>query len=103
LKRGESGHGRDIVITSKDVEAIQLAKGAIRAGIEILMAEAGVKAHEVERVILAGAFSTYLNVDSALSIGMLPPVPKGRVKRVGNSAGMGAGMALVSLKEREKA
>ncbi len=103
VEKGESGHGRDIVITGKDVEAIQLAKGAIRAGIEILMVEAGIKPHEVERVILAGAFGTYLNVDSALSIGMLPSVPKGRVKQVGNAAGMGAKMALVSLRERRRA
>jgi len=100
---GESGHGRDIVITRRDIEAVQLAKGAIRAGIEVLMQEAGVKSQDIEKVIIAGAFGTYLDVRSILAIGMLPPVSVDKVEQVGNAAGQGAKMALVSLVERERA
>ncbi len=99
----ESGREREVVITRKDVEAVQLAKGAIRAGIEILMREAGITSGEIDRVVLAGAFGTYLKVESALDIGLLPPVPARKVEQVGNSAGQGAKMALVSLDERERA
>lgn len=100
---GQTGHGRDIVLTRKDVGAIQLAKGAIRAGIELLMAEAGVKAEDLDRVILAGAFGTYLAVESVLAIGLLPPVAPEKVSQVGNAAAVGARLALISLRERERA
>jgi uncharacterized 2Fe-2S/4Fe-4S cluster protein (DUF4445 family) len=98
-----AGHGRDIVLTRKDVGAIQLAKGAIRAGIELLMAEAGVKAEDLDRVILAGAFGTYLAVESVLAIGLLPAVAAENVAQVGNAAAVGARLALISLHERERA
>jgi len=99
----ESGHGRAVALSRKDVSAIQLAKGAIRAGIELLMAEAGVAVSDVDAVILAGAFGTYLSVDSILEIGLLPPVPAAKVQQVGNAAAVGARLALVSLDERERA
>lgn len=102
-RAAETGHGRDIAITRKDVSAIQLAKGAIRAGIELLMAEVGVLPEELDRVILAGAFGTYLSVPSILEIGMLPPVRPEQVAQVGNAAGVGARMALLSVTQRHKA
>ncbi len=100
---GETGHGRAVTLSRKDVSAIQLAKGAIRAAIELLMAEAGISAKDLDRVILAGAFGTYLSVDSILAIGLLPPVSAAKVQQVGNAAAVGARMALVSLEERERA
>ncbi len=99
----ESGYGTPIVLTHGDVSAIQLAKGAIRAGIDLLMAEAGIGVQDLDRVILAGAFGTYLSVDSILEIGLLPPVPAAKVQQVGNAAAVGARLALVSLDERERA
>ena len=98
-----TGHGRAIALTRKDVAAIQLAKGAIRAGIELLMGEGGVRAEQQDKVILAGAFGTYLSVGSVLTIGLLPPVPAEKVEQVGNAAGVGARLALISLEERERA
>jgi uncharacterized 2Fe-2S/4Fe-4S cluster protein (DUF4445 family) len=98
-----TGHGRAIALTRKDVAAIQLAKGAIRAGIELLMGEGGVRAEQLDKVILAGAFGTYLSVGSVLTIGLLPPVPAEKVEQVGNAAGVGARLALISLEERERA
>ncbi|MEE8390611.1 MAG: ASKHA domain-containing protein [Anaerolineae bacterium] len=98
---GERGALRDIVINRKDINEIQLAKAAIRAGVEVLLNEAGLKAEQVERVVVAGAFGTYLDVDSALALEMFLPLPRERFVQVGNAAGMGAKLALVSRRCRE--
>jgi uncharacterized 2Fe-2S/4Fe-4S cluster protein (DUF4445 family) len=100
---GENGARNDIVINRKDVSEIQLAKGAIRAGVEVLLAEAGIEVDEVERVVVAGAFGTYLDVASARAIGMFPPLPLDRFDQVGNAAGIGAKLALLSRQCREVA
>ncbi len=98
---GERGASRDVVINRKDVNEIQLAKAAIRAGIEALLGQAGLKVEQVERVVVAGAFGTYLDVDSALAVGMFPPLPRECFVQVGNAAGMGAKLALVSRRCRQ--
>lgn len=98
-----SGTGRDIVITQADVNEIQLAKGAIASGLETLMAATGTAPEEIQEVIVAGAFGSYLNLDSALAIGLLPRLPNAKYVQVGNAAGVGAKMALLSLKERRRA
>jgi uncharacterized 2Fe-2S/4Fe-4S cluster protein (DUF4445 family) len=100
---GERGAPRDVAITRKDVNEIQLAKAAIRAGIEVLLSEAALEAAQIEKVVVAGAFGTYLDVGSALAIGMFPSLPSDRFMQVGNAAGMGAKMALVSRRSREVA
>ena len=100
---GENGALNDIVINRKDVSEIQLAKGAIRAGVDVLLDEAGVEVEEVERVVVAGAFGTYLDVASARAIGMFPPLPLNRFDQVGNAAGIGAKLALLSRRFREVA
>lgn len=97
---GENGALNDIVINRKDVSEIQLAKGAIRAGIEVLLDEAGIEIDHVERVVVAGAFGTYLDVASARAIGMFPPLPLNRFDQVGNAAGIGAKLALLSRRCR---
>ncbi len=97
---GEQGALNDIVINRKDVSEIQLAKGAIRAGLEVLLDEAGVELNQVERVVVAGAFGTYLDVRSARAIGMFPPLPLDRFDQVGNAAGIGAKLALLSRRCR---
>jgi uncharacterized 2Fe-2S/4Fe-4S cluster protein (DUF4445 family) len=98
-----SGNQRDITISRKDINEIQLAKGAIRAGIDILLEEAGITPEEVENVSLAGAFGTYIDVESALRVGMFPPIPKERFQQVGNAAGAGAKDLLISSSLRRKA
>ena len=100
---GESGHGKDVLVTRRDVNEIQLAKGAIRAGIEVLLDEAGLQAGQVKHWVIAGAFGTYLELESAVRIGMLPDVPLERFAQVGNAAGMGAKQMLLSHKKREEA
>ncbi len=96
----EAGHGRDIVVTRKDVNEIQLAKGAIRAGIEILIKEAGIRAEDVDDIIVAGAFGTHLDLPSALRVGMFPMLPIERFHQVGNAAGVGARHMLLSRRLR---
>jgi uncharacterized 2Fe-2S/4Fe-4S cluster protein (DUF4445 family) len=97
----DSGHGRDVLVTRRDVNEIQLAKGAIRAGIEILLAESGISAEAIEDFIIAGAFGTYISVPSAIQVGMFPPLPEERYRQVGNAAGAGARQMLVSTSQRE--
>ncbi len=97
---GEQGALRDIVINRRDVNEIQLAKGAIRAGIDVLLEEAGLEEEQIDRVVVAGAFGTYLDVDSALAVGMFPQLPRDRFAQVGNAAGMGAKLVLMSRRYR---
>jgi uncharacterized 2Fe-2S/4Fe-4S cluster protein (DUF4445 family) len=97
---GERGAPRDVVINRRDVNEIQLAKAAIRAGVEVLLEEAELEEGQIERVVVAGAFGTYLDVDSALAVGMFPQLSRERFIQVGNAAGMGAKMALLSRRCR---
>jgi len=101
--RAVSGHGRPVLITRKDINEIQLAKAAIRAGVEVLMEEAGIGYEAVEEFIVAGAFGTYLDIGSSIRTGMFPPLPLERFKQVGNAAGTGARQMLVSAARRELA
>jgi uncharacterized 2Fe-2S/4Fe-4S cluster protein (DUF4445 family) len=99
----ETGHHRDITVTRKDVNEIQLAKGAIRSGIDILLDEAGINAQEVDKIVVAGAFGTYIDIGSAIKVGMFPDIPQGRFHQVGNAAGAGAKDLLISSDLRRKA
>ncbi|MEM2875513.1 MAG: ASKHA domain-containing protein [Candidatus Bathyarchaeia archaeon] len=90
VNKGEGGAKRDIVITQKDVREVQLAKSAIYTGCYTLMKK------------IAGAFGNYLNPFSAKLIGMIPDIPIERMRFVGNAAGAGARMALISKKVREE-
>ncbi|MDI7276654.1 MAG: ASKHA domain-containing protein, partial [Anaerolineae bacterium] len=88
--------GGPILLTQRDIRQIQLAKGAIRAGIEILMKELAVGPEDVAEVCLAGAFGNYIRPESALTIGLMPRFPRAPIVPVGNAAGAGAQMALLS-------
>jgi uncharacterized 2Fe-2S/4Fe-4S cluster protein (DUF4445 family) len=96
-----SGHGRDITVSRRDVNEIQLAKAAIKAGQEILLIKAGITADDIDEVIIAGAFGTYIDVPNAIEVGMFPDIPVGRFRQIGNAAGMGAVQALISNKHRQ--
>ncbi|MEJ2709295.1 MAG: ASKHA domain-containing protein [Anaerolineales bacterium] len=100
---GASGHGRHILVDRKDVHEIQLAKGAIRAGTEILLKQAGLNSSELDEIIIAGAFGTYIHVPSAVLVGMFPDIPLERFRQVGNAAGVGAKQMLVSAERRRLA
>ena len=102
-RRDESGAGKEITLTESDISEIQLAKGAIAAGINILLKAAGLSWHEIDQVIIAGAFGTYIDVASAIRVGMLPPLPLHRFSQVGNAAGVGAKLTLISRTQRQVA
>ena len=99
-------HGRAIelapgvLLTQKDIRQLQLAKGAIRSGIDLLMHVTGAAP---DAILLAGAFGNYLRRESAIAIGLLPPGPADRVLPVGNAAAMGAKLALLTRSGRERA
>ena len=93
----------DITISQKDVRELQAAKTAIRLGIQALLEDAGIVEADIDRVIIAGAFGTFIDVQSAVAIGMLPPLPLERYQQVGNAAGTGARIALISRDKRRVA
>jgi len=97
----EGPHG-DIVFTQHDVRSLQLAKGAIHSGWELLLGSLGVTVDQLDRVYIAGAFGNYLDLDAAQYLGLFPPVPKRRVAFVGNAAGVGAQMALIDVRARRR-
>jgi uncharacterized 2Fe-2S/4Fe-4S cluster protein (DUF4445 family) len=87
----------------RDVRAVQLAKAAIRTGIDLLLRDAGVADSDVDRIIIAGAFGAYINVKSAIAVGMLPDLPLDRFEQVGNAAGVGIRQMLASDRLRAEA
>ncbi len=99
----QSGNGRPIDMSRNDVSEVQLAKGAIRAGIKLMTEQAGVTEQDIDRMIVAGAFGNYIDIDSAITIGMYPPLPHERFQQVGNAAGMGAKRLLINRHERTRA
>jgi len=96
------GEHRDIIISQRDIDELLLAKGAIRAGCEILMNKLGVQEDEISKVFLAGAFGSYVNKESILSIGMIPKVDRSKIFSIGNAAGAGAKAILLSKKFRDE-
>ena len=100
VPRSDSGNGEDIVLSRRDVSEIQLAKGAMRAGTEVLMLEAGITIDDLDRIVIAGAFGSYIDVRNALRVGMFPPLPPDRFEQVGNAAGVGARLVLLSAEQR---
>jgi len=93
----------DVVLTQTDVRALQFAKGAISTGIETAMRALHLTSADLDEVMLAGSFGSYINPQSARVIGLVPPVPVEKIKAVGNTASEGAKMALMSFREREVA
>jgi uncharacterized 2Fe-2S/4Fe-4S cluster protein (DUF4445 family) len=92
-----------VYLTQRDIRELQFAKGSIATGIKVLMDILGVTADELDEVLLGGSFGSYLNPESAKIIGLVPPVDVDRIIAVGNSAGEGAKIALLSYRERQVA
>jgi len=99
----ETASGHEIVITQEDIRQIQLAKAAIYSGISVLMRQLKITARDISKIFIAGAFGTYVDPQSARLIGMYPDIPLSQVQFVGNAAGSGARMALMSIGIRKKA
>ncbi len=97
----EERNGRPALgLTQQDIRQLQLAKAAIESGIHVLLEHAGMAPGQLSSVIVAGAFGTYLDLKSAIAIGMLPSLPLERFRQVGNAAGAGAKLALTSTSLR---
>lgn len=92
-----------IYLTQRDVRQVQLAKGAILAGVNILLQEAGIQPEQVDRVLVAGQFGAHLSSRSLVGAGLLPAALRDKIQYVGNTALSGAGLCLLSQAEREKA
>jgi len=113
LRKGEKGYefviaraeetciGQDITIGISDIRAVQLAKGALYAGAKIMKKVLGVE--QLDRVILAGAFGSYLDPERAMTLGMFPDCDLQKVVAVGNAAGDGARLALLNREKRKEA
>jgi len=99
----QAASGEAIYLWQKDVRELQLATGAIRAGINILLRRVGLTPDELGSVLLAGAFGNFIRRSNARRIGLLPQVPCGHIHFIGNAASLGAPLALLSADERERA
>ncbi len=101
IATAEETGGDEVYLTQKDVREVQLAKAAIRAGIQLLLNDAGLSPGDLEEVLLAGAFGTYIDRNAALGLGLLPKVEVEKIKAVGNAAIAGAKMSLLNKELRE--
>lgn len=103
LSFAEDNMGEEVVLTQKDVRELQLAKAALAAGIQVLLQHFNLSAQDLDEVLLAGAFGSYINKYSALGIGLLPAIDANKINSVGNAAGTGARMELISQEIRQEA
>jgi len=98
----ETGIGRDIAVYGKDINELILAKAAIASGIEIILRRAGIDAKDLSKIFIAGSFGSYINIENAITIGLIPRVDINRIIFVGNTAISGAKLALKSIKIRKE-
>lgn len=98
----ESETGDDIVITESDIANLIRSKGAVFLGIQILLNYAGLKYENINHVYLSGGFGTYIDIEKAIIIGLLPDLPKDKFSFIGNSSITGAKICLLSKEARIK-
>lgn len=101
VKESESALNKGITITQKDIREIQKAKGAIQAVTRVLMNRLDVT--EFDQVLLAGAFGNYIDKKSSMVLGLFPECELDKIESIGNAAGSGAKLALMSQEERAEA
>jgi len=97
----ETENGDPVFLTQKDIREVQLAKAAIFAGIKILLKEVNILPEDIQEILLAGAFGNFIDKESARRIGLIPYLSLKKIKSVGNTAGRGAEIALLSEKMKE--
>ncbi len=98
-----NGTSDPVCLWQRDIRELQLASGAIHAGVHALMQMAGITEDDIDAVLLAGAFGNYIRRENAIRIGMLPAIPLERVHFIGNAASLGAKLALTSRHARARA
>jgi uncharacterized 2Fe-2S/4Fe-4S cluster protein (DUF4445 family) len=96
-------HENKVFISQKDIRQIQLAKAAIRTGIELLLQKLGIKQRDIKQIYLAGAFGNFIRIESALKIGLLPDIHQQAFHFIGNAASSGAQLILLYSNYRQKA
>jgi len=101
VKGKETENGKPIYLTQRDIREVQLAKAAIFVGIKILLKEVNIPQEDIQKILLAGAFGNFIDKENAIRIGLIPYLPLKRIKFIGNAAGSGAEMALLSTKMRK--
>ncbi|WP_319411209.1 ASKHA domain-containing protein [uncultured Cohaesibacter sp.] len=92
-----------VLFTQDDLRNVQLAKAAIRAGLDCLLGHAGLHESDLEQLVIAGAFGRYIDIDEAVRIGLFPDLPKARISQVGNAAAAGVRRLSVCIKARQEA
>ena len=99
---GDSGIDGPVYVSQQDVGELQLAKGAIAVGVELLAEELGYAVEDIRHVLVAGAFGNYMSAHGACAIGLIDPVLEERIEPIGNAAGEGARLVALSRAERER-
>jgi len=102
LSFAKDNGGVDVKITGNDIREIQLVKGSIFAGITTMLDKLNVSTEKLDGLVIAGAFGTYITDKHAIGIGLIPEIDTAKLHFIGNAAGTGAKMALLSIEEREK-
>ncbi|MEA2087594.1 MAG: ASKHA domain-containing protein [Candidatus Caldatribacteriota bacterium] len=101
VKGKETENEKPIYITQRDIREVQLAKAAIFAGIKILLKEVNIPQEDIQKILLAGAFGNFIDKESAIRMGLIPRLPLKKIESVGNAAGRGAEIVLLSEKTRK--
>jgi len=98
----DSATGRAITINEQDIENIIRAKAALYAACALMLAQVGMEFHDLRKVYIAGGFGRFLDLDAAITIGLLPNLPRERFHFIGNASLTGSYMTLISDKHRER-
>jgi len=102
VRHSDNPNGKEMVITQKDIRAVQLAKAAIFTGCSLLTEKYGIKATDLQEITLAGAFGNYIDIENAQFIGLLPEIAGVPIRSIGNGAGTGAQLFLLSQDEAKR-
>lgn len=94
---------QDVYFTQQDVRAVQLAKAAIRTATDLLLEQAGITTQQLQGFVIAGAFGSYIDIASGITIGLFPELSRDKFHQVGNAAGLGIRQMLASNKARARA
>jgi uncharacterized 2Fe-2S/4Fe-4S cluster protein (DUF4445 family) len=92
--------GRDVVLTEPDIDNLMRAKGAVYSGCQTLLEEVGLTIQDIEQIILAGGFGSYIDLEKAMTIGFLPEIDPSKVTFIGNGSLMGAKMSSLTNRLR---
>jgi len=102
VKKENSATGEDIVITESDILNLIRSKGAVFLGIQVLLEQVGLKFDNINHIYISGGFGTFIDIEKAIIVGLLPDLPHDKFSFIGNSSITGAKMCLLSKEARNK-